>query len=75
NLQAGFNTLHTFVIISLVSICPPDGVTLDPFCGSGTTLAAAEEAGRRWRGIDIRQSQVDLSNKRIAEVQGLFAGA
>lgn len=57
------------------SFCLPNGLTLDPVCGSGTTLAAAEEAGRRWLGIDIRQSQVDLSNKRMAEVKGLFAGA
>jgi len=57
------------------SFCPPGGVVLDPVCGSGTTLVAAEEAKRRWLGIDIRQSQVDLSNKRIAEMRGLFAGA
>ncbi len=57
------------------SFCPPDGVTLDPVCGSGTTCAAAEETKRRWIGIDIRQSQVDLSNKRLAEMRGLFVGA
>jgi site-specific DNA-methyltransferase (adenine-specific) len=49
--------------------CPPDGVVLDPFCGSGTTLAVAERLGRKWIGIDCRQEMVDLSHRRIAEVR------
>ena len=49
------------------SFCPKGGTVLDPFSGSGTTLAAAEKASRKWTGIDIRESQVELSNKRIRE--------
>ncbi|MEO2268717.1 site-specific DNA-methyltransferase [Pseudoalteromonas sp. YIC-656] len=30
----------------------PNDIVLDPFCGSGTTLQAAEELGRKWIGID-----------------------
>ena len=51
------------------SFCPPDGVVLDPFCGSGTTLAVAERWGRKYIGIDVRQSQVELSTRRVAEVE------
>lgn len=42
--------------------CPPGGLVLDPFCGAGTTLLAAEHLGRRSLGIDhdpaaIREAQ------------------
>lgn len=52
------------------SFCPPDGGTvLDPFSGSGTTVAVAKRAGRNAIGIDIRESQVELSRSRVASVQ------
>ena len=51
------------------SFCPPGGIVLDPFCGSGTTCAAAEKTKRKWIGIDIRESQVELSNRRIKEAR------
>lgn len=57
------------------SFCPPGGIVLDPFCGSGTTCAVAKKWGREYIGIDIRQSQVDLTNRRLAEIAPLFAGA
>jgi len=47
------------------SFCPPNGIVLDPFAGSGTTCAVAKKWGRKYIGIDIRQSQVDLTNRRI----------
>lgn len=45
--------------------CPPGGIVLDPFCGSGTTLAVASRLGRDSIGIDIRESQVKLSTRRV----------
>lgn len=51
------------------SFCPPDGTVLDPFAGSGTTLAAAIKSGRNAIGIDIRESQVELCGRRIKEAQ------
>lgn len=49
--------------------CPPGGIVLDCFCGSGTTLAAAIKAGRQFIGLDVRQSQVALSMRRVAEAR------
>lgn len=43
------------------SFCPPGGTVLDPFAGSGTTLAVAERHGRQGIGIDLRKSQILLS--------------
>ena len=31
----------------------PGDVVLDPFCGCGTTIDAAEKLGRKWIGIDV----------------------
>jgi site-specific DNA-methyltransferase (cytosine-N4-specific) len=57
----------------ICSFCPPAGVVLDPFVGSGTTIAAALKEGRNSIGIDIRESQIELSKQRKEEV-GLFEG-
>lgn len=49
------------------SFCPPGGVVLDPFAGSGTTGAVASKWGRQTRLIDVRESQVELCNRRLDE--------
>lgn len=49
------------------SFCPPDGIALDPFGGSGTTMAAALKAGRRAISFDCRESQIDLTKRRRDE--------
>jgi len=51
------------------SFCPPGGTALDPFCGSGTVPAVAARLGRQWIGIDIRDSQVALTKRRLREVK------
>lgn len=51
------------------SFCQPSGTVLDPFCGSGTTLAVAMKHFRHGIGIDVRESQVELTRRRLAEVQ------
>ncbi|GAB2044844.1 hypothetical protein AGATL06_13410 [Agathobaculum sp. TL06] len=40
-------------------------LVLDPFCGSGTTLVAAQDLERNCIGIDLKQEYVDLSNSRV----------
>ena len=42
-----------------------DSVVLDPYAGSGTTLLAASELGRKWVGIEIKPTFVDLIKRRI----------
>lgn len=52
----------------VLTFCPPGGLVLDPFAGSGTTLAVAVASGRRALGCDLRQSQVDLATRRLLQV-------
>lgn len=43
----------------------PGDVVLDPFCGSGTTLIAAQLLGRKAIGIDISEEAIEITNQRI----------
>ena len=51
----------------ILSFCPPGGLVLDCFGGSGTVAAVAIRHGRRAISIDIRESQTEISRKRIAQ--------
>jgi hypothetical protein len=48
------------------SFCRPGGLVVDVFSGSGTTAKMAVRLGRRFAGCDIRQSEVDLTRRRVA---------
>lgn len=46
--------------------CPPDGVVLDPFVGSGTTCIAAKQLARRYIGVEIDEEYCRIAEARIA---------
>lgn len=48
-------------------------VVLDPFCGCGTTVAAAQKLGRSWIGIDITHLAVGLMKTRLSDSFGAQA--
>lgn len=50
-------------------------VVLDPFCGCGTTVVAAQELNRRWVGIDVTWLAIDLIEKRLKNSFGNTATA
>jgi len=45
--------------------CPPGGIVLDPFVGSGTTTVAAKNLGRSYIGIDIAPEYCTIAKKRM----------
>ncbi|HSZ13113.1 MAG TPA: site-specific DNA-methyltransferase [Solirubrobacteraceae bacterium] len=46
-------------------ITPPDGIVLDPFCGSGSTGAAAVLERRQFLGIERESKYIDIACARI----------
>ena len=53
----------------VLSFCPPAGMVMDCFAGSGTTAAVAKRYNRNSISIDIRESQIALVERRLASVQ------
>ena len=45
-------------------------VVLDPFCGCGTAVAAAERLNRRWIGIDVTHLAITLIRHRLHDTFG-----
>ena len=52
----------------------PGDMVLDPFCGCGTTVVAAENLGRRWAGIEISGFAIELIQERRLSEMGIAAG-
>lgn len=48
----------------------PGDVVLDPFCGCGTTVHAAEKLGRQWIGIDVTHLAIGLIQRRLRDAFG-----
>ena len=47
--------------------CPPGGIVLDPFCGSGSTGVAAIQESREFVGIDLSEHYAEIAKKRCEE--------
>jgi len=55
--------------------CPPGGMVLDPFCGTGTTGIAAQQLGRRFTGIDLNPAFAALAAERLRQAAQAGPGA
>ncbi|MBS0365677.1 MAG: restriction endonuclease [Proteobacteria bacterium] len=51
----------------------PGDVVLDPFCGCGTAVHAAQKLGRQWIGIDITHLAISLIEKRLKDAFPMIA--
>ena len=53
------------VVRPVIAGCPPGGTVLDPFAGTGTTLAVATGHGRHGIGIDLDPANAELARQRL----------
>lgn len=56
------------------SLCPKGGLVLDPLCGTGTTLAAAAQLGRRGIGIELDKSTAAYARERLRNLARFNGG-
>jgi len=56
-------TLPARIIISILN--DSDGIVLDPYCGSGTTLVAAKLLNKKFIGIDISEEYIQYAKQRL----------
>jgi DNA modification methylase len=78
NLQAasaealGYPTQKPLALLERIieTSTEPGDVVLDPFCGCGTTVDAAQKLDRKWIGIDVTYIAIDLIVKRLVHTYG-----
>lgn len=65
--RVGFPTQKPFLLMKrIIEIATGEGdIVLDPFCGSGSTLVAAQLLGRNSIGIDIDPDAIELTERRL----------
>ncbi len=54
--------------IPILATSPPDGIVLDPFCGTGTTMLVASQLGRKSVGIDLSPEYIKMADQRTATI-------
>jgi adenine specific DNA methylase Mod len=67
--RLGYPTQKPLALLErLISASSNEGdVVLDPFCGCGTAVHAAQKLGRQWIGIDITHLAISLIEKRLKD--------
>ncbi|MCK4257129.1 site-specific DNA-methyltransferase [candidate division WOR-3 bacterium] len=65
--KTGFQTQkHDMIFKRIIKAASNEnGIVLDCFIGSGTTLAVAQALGRRWIGCDINKGAIQITSKRL----------
>ena len=69
----GFQTQKPLLLLErIINASSKEGDTvLDPFCGCGTAIEAAQKLNRRWVGIDMTHLAIGLIEKRMHDAFGI----
>jgi len=72
--RLGYPTQKPLILLERIiqASSNPGDIILDPFCGCGTAIAAAQKLGRKWIGIDITHLSIALQKYRL---EAMFPGA
>lgn len=70
--RLGYQTQKPLGLLERIieSSCPKEGIVLDPFCGCGTTIVAAQKLKRKWIGMDITHLAISLMRNRLRDTFG-----
>ena len=73
NERLGWDTQKPLALLERIisASSNPGDIVLDPFCGCGTALVAAQKLGRRWIGIDITYLSIAVMKARLKDSFGL----
>ncbi len=74
--RLGYETQKPLSLLELIIKASSNegDIVLDPFCGCGTALVAAQKLNRRWIGIDITHLAVALMRNRLKDSFDIDAG-
>ena len=72
NERLGYPTQKPQALLERIiqSSSNPGDLVLDPFCGCGTTIHAAQKLGRQWIGIDVTYLAINLIKRRLKDAFG-----
>jgi site-specific DNA-methyltransferase (adenine-specific) len=67
--RLGYPTQKPLALLErIIAVSSNEGdIVLDPFCGCGTTVNAAQKLGRQWIGIDVTHLAISLIERRLRE--------
>ncbi len=70
--RLGYQTQKPLPLLERILRCSsnPGDLVLDPFCGCGTTIDAAQRLDRSWVGIDVTYIAVDIIRNRLEDTYG-----
>lgn len=75
NQALGYPTQKPSALLERIVLCSSNenDIILDPFCGCGTTIAAAQKLNRRWIGIDVTHLSIALQKYRLRDTYSIYA--